>query len=365
MEKSKIAVIGLKGLPAFGGAASVGESLINELKDKYDFFVYATSSHTHLKTGKYNGFNQIVFKRIPLKKLNTLYYYILSCLHVLFIKKYDLIHLHHSDAAFLLYLLRLKYRVIVTTHGAQTSGLTPKWIKYKWFFQGQIKFLKKANVVTCVSKSEKTYIEDKIHKDVIHIPNGIKIYESLPAKVIDDDYLMFGAGRIMESKGLGVLLKALKLIDYKGMLIVAGDLEQTKNHKKEVLELSEGLNIDFCGLIKQKDELLSLIKYAKFFLFPSSMEAMSMMLLEAASVNTPVIASDIKENKDVFSDEHVLFFRTNDEADLADKIEYALKNRDLMAEKAEKAYKYLLKEYNWKNIAIKYSNIYDDLIVNK
>ena len=47
--KIKIAVIGLKGLPAFGGAAAVGENLIEQLKDKYEFFVYATSSHTHTK----------------------------------------------------------------------------------------------------------------------------------------------------------------------------------------------------------------------------------------------------------------------------------------------------------------------------
>jgi len=61
----KIAVIGLKGLPAYGGAAAVGENLINNLRGKYDFTVYSISSHTNLKTGKYNGYNQIVFKKLP------------------------------------------------------------------------------------------------------------------------------------------------------------------------------------------------------------------------------------------------------------------------------------------------------------
>ena len=42
----KIAVIGLKGLPAFGGAAAVGESLINKLKNEYNFTVLSTASHT-------------------------------------------------------------------------------------------------------------------------------------------------------------------------------------------------------------------------------------------------------------------------------------------------------------------------------
>ena len=106
-KKPRIAVIGLKGLPAFGGAATVGENIIEQLKDKYDFTVYAVSSHTDLKTGEYNGYKQIVFKKIPFKRLNTLYYYILSALHAVFLGKYDLVHLHHRDAAFIILSLKL------------------------------------------------------------------------------------------------------------------------------------------------------------------------------------------------------------------------------------------------------------------
>lgn len=67
-KKPRIAVIGLKGLPAFGGAATVGENIINQLKDKYDFTVYSVSSHTDLKTGEYNGYKQIVFKKYHSKE---------------------------------------------------------------------------------------------------------------------------------------------------------------------------------------------------------------------------------------------------------------------------------------------------------
>ncbi len=46
MKKKKIAVIGLKGLPAFGGTANGGENIIEQLSDKYDFTVYSILSHT-------------------------------------------------------------------------------------------------------------------------------------------------------------------------------------------------------------------------------------------------------------------------------------------------------------------------------
>ena len=109
MKKKKIAVIGLKGLPAFGGAATVGENIIEQLKDKYDFTVYATSSHTDFKTGVYNGYKQIVFKKIQIKKLNILYYYLSSLFHILF-NEYDIIHLHHRTAAFTLLFFKKSFK---------------------------------------------------------------------------------------------------------------------------------------------------------------------------------------------------------------------------------------------------------------
>ena len=115
-KKRRIAVIGLKGLPAFGGAATVGENIIEQLKNQYSFTVYSVNSHTDRTTGPYNGFKQIVFKSIKYKKFNTILYYLKSAIHAM-VNNYDLIHLHHRDAAFLIILLKLKYRVVVTTHG--------------------------------------------------------------------------------------------------------------------------------------------------------------------------------------------------------------------------------------------------------
>jgi hypothetical protein len=74
-SKPKIAVIGLKGLPAFGGAATVGENIIEQLKGRYDFTVYSTSAYTNLKTGEYNGYKQIVFSQNKKSGLMTFFYY--------------------------------------------------------------------------------------------------------------------------------------------------------------------------------------------------------------------------------------------------------------------------------------------------
>ena len=361
MKKGKkIVVIGLKGLPAFGGAAAVGENIINQLSANFDFTVYSTSSHTELQTGRYNEARQIVFNRISHKKLNTLYYYILSAFHAVLFGKYDLVHLHHNDAAFLIPFLKIKYKVIVTTHGVHNSGVIEKWKRYKWFFQGQIKFfLKYANRITCVSKTEKAWLANVHQLQATYIPNGIHLSNKGHKKSRTETTLFFGAGRIVSSKGCAVMLRSLQQICFKGRIQIAGDLNnQSSEYREYILNLAQGLNVEFLGLIKDKSQLFGLMHNSDLFIFPSSAEAMSMMLLEAASVNVPIICSDIKENMDLFNSKEVLFFKTGSYSDLGEKIHWALNHTKEMELKARNATEKLVKNYLWQDIAEQYRQVY-------
>ena len=358
-KKAKIAVIGLKGLPAFGGAATVGENIINHLKDQYDFAVYSIASHAEKKS-RMNGFRQIVFSSLPFKKLNTLYYYIISALHAILLEKYDLIHLHHKDAAFIICILTLRYKVVLTTHGGFVS--MPKWKKFSWFFRLQEKyFVRLSKTITCVSKNEQRLYHQIHNIRTEHIPNGIDIYlsEKKSRDQQNNEYLFFGAGRIIRTKGCEIMLQALNLLNYKGKILIAGDLDQTLDYKQEVLKLSKKLDVEFLGLIKDKNTLFDLIGNAKLFIFPSSLEAMSMMLLEASAVKVPIIASDIIQNKDVFDESEVLFFQTDNPDDLAEKISWAEKNYDQMMNKAENALAKVLFKHNWNVIASQYAFFYE------
>jgi len=361
MEKKKIAVIGLKGLPAFGGAAAVGENIIDHLKNDYHFTIYSVSSHTNLKTGPYNGSHQIVFSAIKNKKLNTLLYYIRSAIHAFFHGKYDLIHLHHSDAIFILLLLRIRYKIFVTTHGTHNLGLLPKWKRYRQFFRIQLKFfLPLANKISCVSKNEQKWLQTHYANEAKYIPNGISI-NLKPAPNNYTSSVFFGAGRIIQSKGCDTLLKALNNINFSEKIKIAGDLDQSTDYKKYILQLSKNLNVTFLGLIKDKNELFSHIQLSRLFIYPSERESMSMMLLEAASMKTPILCSDITENRDIFSPDEVLFFSLEKKNDLDDKIKWAFENYKNMRLKAEKAFNRINISNNWETIKNEYDTIYKSL----
>ena len=363
--KKKVVVIGLKGLPAFGGAATVGENIINELKSDYDFTILSVASHTTLPTGNYNDCKQIVFSNYGKGGLNTLLYYLKCAIHCLF-NSYDLVHLHHAESGFITPILRLKYKVVVTFHGVFSYN-DPKFSAFqnKFFRFSEKLNVKFANEVISVSNPDCEFIRNKYKRTITYIPNGIKLHD---IRVNTDDnankmkYIAFAAGRIYSIKGLHLLLKASKAINNKTQIRVAGDLDQVPVYKNEIVQLSDNVDVSYLGLIKEKEQLLRFLAEAELFIFPSLTEAMSIMLLEAVSTKVPIIASDIPSNKAVFNEDEILFFKSDNEADLAEKLKFAIENKQLMAEKAQKAFDKLIKNNTWEIVSEKYNNLYQNLI---
>jgi len=361
MPNKRIAIIGLKGLPPFGGAANVGDNIIEQLANRYDFTIYATASHTHHK-GDYKGANQIVFREFPIKRLNVFYYYIASAVHAVFSRRYDAIHLHQMDGAFILLLLRLRYKVVATSHGlTYRAGKFGKWshpyFKLNEWFQARL-----SNHLTVVSKSLVPHYKNIVSENhITYIPNGVTPIAPATLPLGAPEYILFAAGRILPIKGLHILLAALHKCNYKGKLIVLGDLSQLKDYSRELFDLAAGLDVEFKGLIKEKPLLNAWIAGARLFVFPSTHEAMSMMLLEVASLRTPVLSSDIIQNTDIFGRNEMLFFRSGSETDLAEKLNWAFAHQDEMQIFADKAYRSLMDKHQWSTIAGQYAEIFENV----
>jgi glycosyltransferase involved in cell wall biosynthesis len=356
-KRISIGVIGLKGLPAFGGAATVGENSIKHLQEIYDFTVYSVSSHTKVK-GKIELYNQFVIKKIPLRRINVLYYYLMSSLHALFFGKYDIIHLHHIDGAFILPLLRLKYKVIGTMHARpQINKKWPGWVNY-YFRINEFIFIKLVNQITVVSKPLEYYLTGRTNKKIFFIPNGGFFSELIIPNQTGESYILFAAGRIIPIKGCHFFLEALHKLNYKGNVVIIGDLEQNIKYKKQILSLAKGLDVKFINLIKDKFQLYSYLQNSKLFVFPSTTETMSTILFEAVSLKCRIVCSDIIENRYILNEDEVLFFKSEDTSDLTLKIKYALQNPDELSLRAEKAFERLKKIYSWQRVAEEYNKQY-------
>lgn len=364
MMKKKIAVIGLKGLPAYGGAARANEEILKRLCHKYDFTIFEISTHSSKNSSdSYLKAERIVFKGWKSKRINTSIYYLKSLFYCLFKSNYDLIHTQHLYSGFIIPLLKLKYKVLNSTRGIVPAN-DNKWNKFdKIFFKIFEKLaLEFSDAVVSVSKPQITYLNKISTKKIYYIPNGVNVENKSDndAQFIPHpkDYLLFSAARIISLKGCHTFLESLNRINYKGNVVVIGDLEQIPEYKKYLLKLSDNLNIKFTGLIKDRNILNTYIKNSKYFIFPSTIEGMSNMLLEVASQKIPIIASDIEANKEIFSEKEVLYFISNNHLSLAAMLTMALNNEEMMKEKADRAYEKICKEYNWDKISLMYDQIY-------
>jgi len=161
------------------------------------------------------------------------------------------------------------------------------------------------------------------------------------------NYLLY-FGRLSKEKGIDVLLNALKSTNESLKIVGSGSYEnQLKKLAKE-----KNLNVEFLGF-KEGDDLISIISEAKAVIIPSIWwENMPLNMLEALSLEKPVIASSTGGMPEIIKEgENGLLFKPGSVSELREKIK-KLNQLDLdkMGKKAKESVKHLNEDSNLKAI---------------
>ncbi len=83
-----------------------------------------------------------------------------------------------------------------------------------------------------------------------------------------------------------------------------------------------------------------------------------MMLLEAASMEAPLVCSDIPENVSVLP-EQAVHFKSGDAADLEQQLRWALNHPAEMEELAHQAHAWVNCHHRWEEIVHQYELLYN------
>jgi len=370
--KKKIVFFGIKTFPSQGGTDRVAENIIYQLRNTFDITLYCFKDENQAPN-RFDGIEVIEFKRRAGGALGVFIYFFESAMH-LFFRKADLVHVHKTEATFFVPLLRLRHKVVSTSHEAQYKSDKWGWFAKRYFHFVEWLFIRASNQCTTISQPLSKYYEAKYGKPVRFIPNGINIAVPetfdiprmsgfIPKEAsIEKPFILFSARRLMGIKGCHTMLEALKQIDYRGQVFITGELNESDPYLQKIKQLAIGLDVHFLGFVNPLNALLPLVDRAELFIFPSETEGMSIMLLEVASVGKPIIASDIPENKQVFSDDEVLYFKTKDVNDLAVKIKFALLNKPEMTKIGLKGQHKVYSDYEWSRVAKIYEDCYYSVI---
>ena len=136
------------------------------------------------------------------------------------------------------------------------------------------------------------------------------------------EYALF-VGRLVENKGLRVLLNAWKTLHQQCPLHIVGDGPDSADLQAEALK-SQLDGIIFRGRLS-REEVIKAIKGARFVIVPSTLyEGLPMCIVESFACGTPVICSRLGGLPEVVQ-HHLngLHFNPGDSLDLAATVEWA------------------------------------------
>lgn len=215
-----------------------------------------------------------------------------------------------------------------------------------------------------VSELARSTLKDHFDTDAVVIPNGIdgqKYANALIAKEYSGDNTIGFIGRFEEPrKGLQVLLDSLPIVarfipDVSYLIAGPGD---SKDYIKQINPELVG-RVKFLGLLSDKEKE-SFLKSIQIYVAPNTGgESFGIILTEALSAGTAVVASDIPAFKAVLENGAAgALFKNEDSTDLAKVLVELLRDKDRREKLASKG-KLSAQKYDWQDVAEQIESVYE------
>ncbi len=366
-----IAVLGSKSLPAFAGADRVAENIVQHLPADGGTRCHVYVVRTPAQPRAFDFAPNVRVIPIPAlagKHSKATTFFFLSALHCALALRPDLAHAHDSafgPFAWILRVLRPRMPILGTFHGNPYERA--KWSRFaKAFLRfSEAAFVRGCHALTTVARAKVAEVQARVKTPIEFIPNGVDPDPAIPRTglaeqhgLVPGQYLLFAAGRMDPTKGLHHLLDAYDRVRPGLPLLVVGGFEgHDRDYSDQLLARCRATeHVVLIPRLLTQPELFELVAGAKLFVFPSEIEAMSMMLLEVVSCGVPVLASDIAENVEVVGADYPWLFRNADAAHLAAQLARFLESGpgpEIAVLRARCA-----RDFNWTAIAGRYLALY-------
>lgn len=360
----KIAFIGGRDIHLLGGIESYMLNLATQLvKMGHEPVVFCESDHNGEET--VNGF-KVIHQKGP--KSNLICKPLLgfkSTIRVIrTMRSVDVIHYNAWPPSLSSPIARLfGIKSLMQGHGLEWQRS-----KYSTTQQHVMKFMEwmtahlNRNLIMC-SKDQCRYFKEHYGRNATAIETAVTMPDlsvRSQSDILDrfslspKKYFLFLA-RLVQDKNPDYLIKAFKQFrntDIK--LVIAGNNTADKSYVEYLHELASGNNnIIFTDAVYSSDKM-SLLQNAVAFCIPSTIEGLSISLLEAMSYKLPIIASDIPSNREVLELDKAIWVRPENIEDLTSAYSTCIERYSEMQEIAEYNYNIIKNNYTWDKIAEKY-----------
>lgn len=359
----KIVFIGGRGIHILGGIENYMYNLTRELtKLGHECIVWCESDHREVED--LDGVKVIYH---PGPKSNLLckpWCGLKATLRTLFGEKnVSFIHYNAWPASLWNWMPRLcGIPSLMEGHGLewQRSKYSPKAQKVMKFME---KFTAKTNhhLAMC-SEGQVEYFKQEYGVDSVCIPGAVNLPD---LKIADESnilrrnglaegkYFLF-MGRLVQDKNPDYLINAFIKARLEGWkLVIAGSNDAMPQYVEKLKNLAYDCDdVIFTGAVYGSDKA-RLLRDAYCFCLPSTIEGLSIVMMEAASYKLPTIASDIDANREFLKDDAV-YVRPENTEDLVEALKFAAENPNKMEQLKQVNYQKILDTYTWDKVAVRY-----------
>jgi glycosyltransferase involved in cell wall biosynthesis len=361
-------MIGQKGIPAtYGGIEKHVEEIARRLVGLgHEVSVFCRLYYTPAGA-RYHGVELLRRPSIHTKHFDTASHVAWSTIEALF-RRYDVVHFHALGPSVFSFLPRLTgSRTVVTVHGLDWQR--EKWGKVaSWILkQCEGPAAKFPNRTVTVSRTLAAYFRDHHHCDATFIPNGTHLPVPRPPKklhglgLVPGRYVLF-VGRLVPEKGVHYLCEAFSGINSDMKLALVGGLSFSQDYV-DLLKRYESDRIRLLDYVFGEG-LEELWSNAYLVVQPSTVEGLSIALLEALSYGRCVLVSDIPENMEV-AEECAVAFRSRDVGDLREKLQMLISSPDLVKHYESKARGHILEHYSWDKVTKSLEALYLEAVTGR
>jgi glycosyltransferase involved in cell wall biosynthesis len=369
MEKLRIAAFGgFRSIPPKAGAAG-SDKFALELYPRIVSKGHSLIAYSRIYPGdsndlnnEYEGIKIKYFKTVKRAGFDTLVHSAKATFDVIFRNTADVVHLHSGANSIWAVFLRVAGKRVVISQFAMD------WKRDKWPWYGKL-FYKASNYLTAYCPNAvafdniftKEYFEKKFKRQYQFIPYGSEvkpppdntdILEKLGIK--KGEYYLF-VGRFIPDKGLHILVAAFEqLVTDKKLVLIGGS--PNPSEYESGIKASKDIRIIFPGYVYGDDTNI-LMKNAYAYIQPSLIEGLSPVILTVMGLRTPLICSDIIENKFICG-ENAITFTSGDSASLTEKLRYSLSDYSVLLQKSKTGEVDIRNRFNWDRITDEYIELF-------
>ncbi len=365
------------------------------LKDEFDIIIFSRPTTSQSNDALYyEPIDYSFVEKIAEKILNTKFgdmfvfrFFLKGLINFIYLKKcikkintdYDIILIHNIPAFVPIIRSKLKNtKIILSMHNLHlTQG--KYYLILKRYYKRALKasnliittnelflheILKKHPEVKNKCRNIKYGIKtDRFYKRTNKINNATKQKFNLP----EDKVIILFAARIVEVKGLHILIDALNLLENKNfMLVIVGSPNFAKknkltNYEKFIFEKSESLkaNIKYLGFLPQ-EELALIYSVSDIYVLPTiqPFEGSPQSLLEALATECcsigdfPEIIKHMKNG---------LLAESNNINKLSEMLQLAINDEQLRTQLGKNGRKFVEKEYTIEKYSARLANIFKEI----